>query len=199
MPAWSIRRSSSRTRYLTEEAREEAFEGVDIAFFATNDEISKSAGAAGCQEGRVAIDNSRTFRQDPRCRWWCEVNAEDLDWMPGIVANPNCTTAACIIAYKVLHDLSPSNALSRLPISPLRAAVRGHDGTEEAGDGRRGWFPVTPPQIFAYQIAYNLIPSSTSSGDEGYTLEEWKMVNETRKMLHDPKMQISCTASASQP
>ncbi len=181
--------------YLTEEAKEEAFEGVDIAFFATNDEISKVLVPQAVKKGVIAIDNSRTFRQDPKVPLVVpEVNAEDLDWMPGIVANPNCTTAACIIAYKVLHDLSP---IKRIVASSYQStsggAVRGMmELKKQAMDGAAG-FPITPPQIFAYQIAYNLIPFIDKFGDEGYTLEEWKMVNETRKMLHDPKMQISCT------
>lgn len=181
--------------YLTQEANEEAFEGIDIALFATNDEISKVLVPQAVAKGAIAIDNSRTFRQDPTVPLVIpEVNPEDLDWHPGVVANPNCTTAACIIAYKVLYDLSP---IKRIVASSYQStsggAVRGMmELKKQAMDGAAG-FEITPPQIFAYQIAYNLIPFIDKFGDEGYTLEEWKMVNESRKILHDDKIAISAT------
>lgn len=181
--------------YMTEEAREEAFEGIDIALFATNDEISKDLVPKAVKKGAICIDNSRTFRQVPEVPLVVpEVNGDDVCWHPGIIANPNCTTAACIIAYKVLHTLSP---IKRIVASSYQStsggAVRGMmELKKQAMEGAAG-FPITPPQAFAYQIAYNLIPFIDKFGDEGYTLEEWKMVNETRKMLHAPDLAISCT------
>jgi aspartate-semialdehyde dehydrogenase len=181
--------------YLTQEANEEAFEGIDIALFATNDEISKDLVPQAVKKGAIAIDNSRTFRQDSKVPLVVpEVNGDDLNWHPGIVANPNCTTAACIIAYKVLYDLSP---IKRIVASSYQStsggAVRGMmELKKQAMDGAAG-FEITPPQIFAYQIAYNLIPFIDKFGDQDYTLEEWKMVNESRKMLHDENIAISCT------
>lgn len=181
--------------YLTQEAKEDAFEGIDIALFATNDEISKDLVPKAVKKGVIAIDNSRTFRQVPEVPLVVpEVNGDDLSWHPGIVANPNCTTAACIIAYKVLYDLSP---IKRIVASSYQStsggAVRGMmELKKQAMDGASG-FAITPPQIFNYQIAYNLIPFIDKFGDQGYTLEEWKMVNETRKMLHDADIAITCT------
>jgi len=181
--------------YLTQEACEEAFEGMDIVLFATNDEISKDLVPKAVKKGAIAIDNSRTFRQVPDVPLVIpEVNGDDLNWHPGIVANPNCTTAACIITDKVLYNLSP---IKRIVASSYQStsggAVRGMmELKKQAMDGASG-FPITPPQIFNYQIAYNLIPFIDKFGDQGYTLEEWKMVNETRKILHDDKIAITCT------
>lgn len=182
--------------YYTQEAVPDAFEGIDIALFATNEDVSAVLAPAAVKHGAVAIDNSRHFRMDPNCPLVTpEVNPEDLDWHKGIIANPNCTTLASIIAYKVLHTLSP---IKRIVASSYQSssggAVRGMMELKKQCVDVAAGFPVTPPAAFKYQLAFNLIPFIDAfEGPEGYTREELKMVNETRKMLHAPDMAITCT------
>ncbi len=183
--------------YTTQEACPEAFDGIDIALFATNEDVSAMLAPKAVEYGAVAIDNSRHFRLDPTCPLVCpEVNPEDLDWHKGIIANPNCTTLACIIAYKVLHNLSP---IKRVVASSYQSssggAVRGMMELKKQCLDVAGGFPVTPPSAFKYQLAFNLIPFiDVFDKTNGYTLEELKMVNETRKMLHVEDMRITCTS-----
>jgi aspartate-semialdehyde dehydrogenase len=181
----------------TQAARPEAFEGIDIALFATNDEISETLVPSAVERGAVAIDNSRTFRLNPAVPLVVpEVNPEDLDWHPGIVANPNCTTIATILAVKPIHD---AGRVKRVVASTYQStsggAVRGMlELRKQAMDVAAGFAP-SPPSVFKYQIAFNLIPFiDVFDGEDGYTREEWKMIHEMRKMLHEPDMRITDTA-----
>ncbi len=182
--------------YYTEEARPEAFEGIDIALFATNEDVSAVLAPEAVKRGAVAIDNSRQFRLDPNCPLVCpEVNPEDLDWHKGIIANPNCTTLASIISYKVLENLSP---IKRIVASSYQSssggAVRGMMELKKQAMDVAAGFPIAPPVSFKYQLAFNLIPFIDAfEGPEGYTREEWKMVHESHKMLHRDDIAVTCT------
>jgi len=174
----------------TQEAGERAFTGIDIALFATNDDVSRELVPAAVRQGAVAIDNSRTFRLDPAVPLVVpEVNPEDLDWHDGIIANPNCTTIGTIVVLKPIHDLSRiRRVVASTYQSASGAAVRGMlELRKQAMDVAAG-FPPSPPAAFRYQLAFNLIPFIDAFGADGYTHEEWKMIHETRKMLHDPEM-----------
>jgi len=180
----------------TEESRPEAFDGVDIALFATHEEVSAVLCPEAAKRGAIAIDNSRTFRQDPDCPLIVpEVNPEDADWHKGIIANPNCTTIGTIVVLKPIHDLSP---ITRLVAATYQAtsggAVRGQLELKRQVVDIAAGFPPTPPSVFKYQIGFNLVPFIDAFEDDGYTREEWKMVHETRKMLHVPDMPIVDTA-----
>jgi aspartate-semialdehyde dehydrogenase len=181
---------------LTIEATEAAFKGMDIALFATNDDVSVDLVPKAVRQGAIAIDNSRAFRLDPKVPLVVpEVNPEDIKWHPGIIANPNCTTIGTIVVLKPIHDLS---RITRLVASTYQStsggAVRGMlELKRQAMDVAAG-FPVTPPSVFKYQIACNLIPFIDVFEGDGYTREEWKMIHETHKMLHDPDMRITDTA-----
>jgi aspartate-semialdehyde dehydrogenase len=180
----------------TIESRPEAFAGIDIALFATEEDTSRELVPEAVARGAVAIDNSRAYRLEPGVPLVVpEVNPEDLGWHKGIVANPNCTTIAAIVALKPIHDLSP---IRRLVASTYQSAsggaVRGMmELRKQALDVAAG-FPVAPPQAFKYQLAFNLIPFIDAFEADGYTREEWKMVHEMRKMLHDERMRITDTA-----
>jgi aspartate-semialdehyde dehydrogenase len=174
----------------------DAFEGIDIALFATEEDASRQLVPAAVAHGAVAIDNSRAYRLDPEVPLVVpEVNPEDLAWHKGIVANPNCTTIATIVALKPIHDLSP---IRRLVASTYQSAsgqaLRGMLELRKQSLDVAGGFPVTPPQAFKYQLAFNLIPFIDAFEPDGYTREEWKMVHEMRKMLHDEHMRITDTA-----
>ncbi len=180
----------------TEENRPEAFDGVDIALFATNEEVSAVLCPEAARRGAIAIDNSRAFRMDPECPLVVpEVNPEDVCWHKGIIANPNCTTIGTIVGLKPIHDLSP---ITRVVAATYQAtsgvAIRGQLELERQSVDVAAGLSPTPPSAFKYQIAYNLIPFIDAFEDNGYTREEWKMVRETRKMLHAPNLPIVATA-----
>jgi aspartate-semialdehyde dehydrogenase len=181
---------------LTQEATEAAFRGVDFALFATNEDISRTLVPLAVGQGAIAIDNSRAYRLDPTVPLVVpEVNPEDLDWHPGIVANPNCTTIGTIVVLKPLHDLG---RLHRVVASTYQAtsggAVRGMLELKKQVMDMVAGFPPTPPTIFAYPIAFNLIPFIDVFEGDGYTREEWKMVHETRKILHVSDLRVTDTA-----
>lgn len=188
-------RFKGQTLY-TEEAREEAFREIDIALFATNEDVSQDLVPKAVRQGAIAIDNSRAYRLDPDVPLVVpEVNPDDLDWHRGIIANPNCTTIATIVVLKPIHDLS---RITRLVASTYQSAsggaVRGMlELRKQAMDVAAGFAP-TPPSVFQYQLAFNVIPFIDVFEDDGYTREEWKMIHETRKMLHEPNMRITDTA-----
>lgn len=180
----------------TKEASKNAFRGIDLALFATNEDVSVDLVPKAVRQGAIAIDNSRAYRLDPEVPLVVpEVNPEDLAWHRGIVANPNCTTIAIIVAVKPIHDLA---RVRRLVASTYQsasgAAVRGMlELRKQAGDVAAG-FPPSPPAAFKYQLAFNLVPFIDAFEPDGYTREEWKMIHETRKMLHEPQMRITDTA-----
>ena len=181
---------------LTAEATEAAFKGIDIALFATNEDVSADLVPKAVRQGAIAIDNSRAYRLDPKVPLVVpEVNPEDLKWHKGIIANPNCTSIGTIVVLKPIHDLS---RITRLVASTYQStsggAVRGMlELKKQAMDVAAG-FPATPPTVFRYQVAFNLIPFIDVFEGDGYTREEWKMINETHKMLHDPDIRITDTA-----
>jgi len=181
---------------LTAEATEAAFKGIDIALFATNEDVSADLVPKAVRQGAIAIDNSRAYRLDPKVPLVVpEVNPEDLKWHTGIIANPNCTSIGTIVVLKPIYDLS---RITRLVASTYQStsggAVRGMlELKKQAMDVAAG-FPATPPTVFRYQVAFNLIPFIDVFEGDGYTREEWKMINETHKMLHDPDIRITDTA-----
>lgn len=186
-------RGTTRT---TIEAGEQALAGIDIALFATNDDVSAELVPKAVAQGAIAIDNSRHFRLDPATPLVVpEVNPEDVAWHEGRIANPNCTTIATILALKPIHDLAP---IRRVVASTYQSASGGAlpgmlELRRQAGEHAAG-VPVAPPAVFKYQLAFNLIPFIDAFEPDGYTREEWKMVHETRKMLHAPELRITDTA-----
>jgi aspartate-semialdehyde dehydrogenase len=180
----------------TIEASEQAFAGIDIALFATNDEVSAELVPQAVRQGAIAIDNSKYFRLDPATPLVVpEVNPEDAAWHEGKIANPNCTTIATILALKPIHDLG---TIKRVVASTYQSASGGAlpgmlELRKQTGEYTAG-APVAPPAVFKYQLAFNLIPFIDAFEPDGYTREEWKMVHEARKMLHAPGMRITDTA-----
>ncbi len=180
----------------TVESTAAAFEGIDIALFATNEDVSLELAPQAVRRGAIVIDNSRAYRLDPECPLVVpEVNPEDLACHKGIIANPNCTTIGTIVVLKPIHDLSP---IQRLVASTYQSSSGGAvpgmlELKKQCVDIAAG-FPPTPPSVFKYPLAYNLIPFIDVFESDGYTREEWKMINETHKMLHDPSIRITDTA-----
>ncbi|MBR2631856.1 MAG: aspartate-semialdehyde dehydrogenase [Lentisphaeria bacterium] len=177
-----------------EEMTSNSFKGVDIALFSAGGDISKQFRADVVKSGAVMIDNSSAFRmEDDDPLVIPEVNPEDIKKHNGVIANPNCSTIIMLVAVAPLHR---AKKLRRLVAATYQATSgAGAKGMEELQIQTRQLLNGEPiePKAFAHRIGFNLIPHIDSFLDNGYTKEELKMLNETRKMLHDDSIQISCT------
>ena len=182
-------------KYHVLQATERSFDGFDIVLFAGKTDVAVQLKDAVVKAGAKMIDNSRAFRQDPEVPLVVpQVNAEDLDWNKGVIANPNCTTAIMLEAVAPLHR---AKGLKRLVAATYQAASgAGAPGlaelegqVHEYAEGR----PLTV-KAFQHQLMYNLIPHIDKFDETNwYTLEELKMRNEARNMLHLPDLKLSCT------
>lgn len=177
-----------------EEMTENSFRGVDIALFSAGGDISKAFRPAVVGSGAIMIDNSSAFRMEEDVPLVVpEVNSEDVKWNKGVIANPNCTTAIMLVAVAPLHR---AKGLKRLVAATYQAASgAGAKGMQELLLQTRQILNGEPiePKAFAHRIAFNLIPHIDVFQENGYTKEELKMLNESRKMLHLPELMISCT------
>jgi aspartate-semialdehyde dehydrogenase len=171
-----------------------SFEGIDIALFSAGGGVSKEYRGAVTAAGCVMIDNSSAFRMDDDVPLVVpEVNAEDLLWHSGVIANPNCSTIQMVVALAPLAALAP---MKRAVVSTYQAASGAGQAAmdelyEQTGDFLAGR-PLVPA-AFAHRIAFNCIPQIDVFLDDGSTKEEWKMVVETRKILHLPELAVSAT------
>ena len=181
--------------YHVGKADENCFKGLDIVLFAGKTDVALALKDACVKAGAKMIDNSRAFRQDPEVPLVVpQVNAEDLDWNKGVIANPNCTTAIMLEAVAPLHK---AKGLKRLIASTYQAASgAGAPGLDELEGQIRAYAKGESLVVkaFQHQLMYNLIPHIDKFDETNwYTLEELKMRNEARKMLHHPNLRLSCT------
>jgi aspartate-semialdehyde dehydrogenase len=170
------------------------FKGVDIVLFSAGSDISKEYRKAVVDSGAVMIDNSSAFRMEDDVPLVVpEVNPEDVKNHKGVIANPNCSTIIMLVAVAPLHR---AKKLKRLVAATYQATSgAGQKGMEELILQTRQLLANEPisPKAFAHRIGFNLIPHIDSFLDNGYTKEELKMLNESRKMLHDDSIKVSCT------
>ncbi len=178
-----------------EEARPEAFDGCDIVLGAVEDDLAKALLPEAVKRGAVVVDNSHAFRLDLDVPLVVpEINAEDIKWHKGLIANPNCATIIGLVPTWPLHKLA---GVKRMVVSTYQAAsgagVPGMRELEEqlAALGRGEQLP--DPRAFAAQLANNLIPQIGGVKEEGFTSEEMKLQNEGRKIMHLPDLRVSCT------
>lgn len=178
-----------------EELTEDSFKGVDYALFSAGGSISEAYAQACVDSGAVMIDNSSAFRMvDTVPLVIPEINPEDAFKHQGIIANPNCTTAIMAVAVYPLHV---AKKVKRLICSTYQAASGGGaPAMQELIDQTRAVLDGKPVEVkvMAQQIAFNLFPHIDVFKENGYTKEEMKMINETRKIMHAPEMQITCTS-----
>ena len=172
----------------------ETLKGADIVFVSATTEASRQLCPMVAQDGGVAIDDSFAFRLDPNVPLVVpEVNSADLAMHHGIVSTPNCTTVPLVMA---LHPLRKAANPVRVVVDTYQA-VSGAGGaamvelTEESGQSLGG--KPTAPRIFPHQIAFNVIPAVDVFQESGYTKEEWKMSEESKKILHMPDLAFSAT------
>lgn len=183
--------------YTVIEATPDAFEGVNIVLASAGGSTSLALAKEAVKRGAVYIDNSSAFRMEKDVPLVIAgVNHEDLRNHKGIVANPNCSTSQLMLVLKPLHDFA---GIKRLIVSTyqavsgagLKAINELTDSTEAALNGEK-----FEPKAFKKDIAFNIIPQIDVFCENGYTKEEMKVTNETKKILHLPEnTPISCTAA----
>jgi aspartate-semialdehyde dehydrogenase len=167
----------------------DVFDGIDIVLSSPGADISKKWAPIAAKAGAVVIDNTSQFRMDPDVPLVIpEVNPEDIKNQKGIIANPNCSTIQMLVALKPLHDYGQ---IKRIVVSTYQA-VSGA-GAEAVDELRAQNSGSKEAKKFQYQIAHNLIPQIDVFVDNHYTKEEMKMVNETKKIFHDDKIQVNAT------
>jgi len=181
-------------QFEVQEAFSETFHDIDIAFFSAGADVSRQLCPIAANAGAVVIDNSATFRLEPSVPLVVpEVNPEDIKQHNGIIANPNCSTIQLVVALYPLHKVNP---IKRVIVSTYQSVsgagfAAANELTRETKlvlEGRS-----VCPHAFAHQIAFNVLPEIDVFLDNGYTKEEWKMTEETRKIMHAPDIAASAT------
>lgn len=171
-----------------------SFEGVDIALFSAGASVSKDMRRAVVDAGAVMIDNSSAFRMDDDVPLVVpEVNAADVAWHSGVIANPNCSTIQMVVALNPLHALVP---IKRVVVSSYQAASgAGQAAMDELYAQTREFLAGEPLSVeqFAHRIAFNCIPHIDVFLEDGSTKEEYKMVVETKKIMHAPDLAVNAT------
>ena len=176
-------------KYIVEELTESSFDkDIDIALFSAGGSTSEKFAPIAASKGVVVIDNSSAWRMDPSVPLVVpEVNPEDILKHKGIIANPNCSTIQAMVALKPLHD---KYKIKRVVYSTYQAVSgAGLAGWQDLENGLKG----EAPKKFPHPIANNCLPHIDVFLPNGYTKEEMKMVNETRKILGDSEMKITAT------
>ena len=177
------------------EALPEAFEGVDIALFSAGASVSEELAPAAVRHGATVIDNSNAWRMDPGVPLVVsQVNPADAAAHAGIIANPNCSTMQLAPVLMALRD---SVGIERVVVDTYQSVSgTGADAVAEleAQLTAHAAGEALTAAVYPHPIAFNALPEIDVFLDNGYTREEWKIVSESRKILHLPQLRISCTA-----
>lgn len=176
--------------YILHELKESSFDcGFNYAIFSAGGETAKRFAPIAASKGCIVIDNSNAFRMDKNVPLVVpEVNVEDIVSNNGIIANPNCSTIQAVVALKPLDE---KYNIKRIVYSTYQAVSgAGRQGLIDLENGAKNLLP----QKFAHPIYNNCLPHIDLFLDDGYTKEEIKMINETRKILHKPNLKITATA-----
>lgn len=169
--------------------------GMDLALFSAGGSISKEFAPSFTKDGCFVIDNSSAWRMDPNCPLVVpEVNPDTLSKDKKIIANPNCSTTQMVVALKPLHDYAK---IKRVIVSTYQsvsgAGSKGIHDLESQTKALAKGEQIPALEKFPYQIAFNLIPHIDVFEENGYTKEEMKMTNETKKIFGDDKILVSAT------
>jgi len=177
------------------EATPAAFEGVDIALFSAGGDVSRQLAPEAAVRGATVIDNSNGWRMDPAVPLIVsQVNPDDAEWHEGIIANPNCSTMQLVPVLMALRDTAgiervvvdtyqSVSGTGADAIAEMEAQIRAHVAGEEK-----------VASVYPHPIAFNVLPEIDVFLENGYTREEWKVLTESRKILHMPDLRLSCTA-----
>lgn len=174
----------------------DSFQGIDLALFSAGGSVSKEYAPIAAAAGAVVVDNSSAWRMDPDVPLVVpEVNPQDIALYKnkGIIANPNCSTIQMVVVLKPLHDAA---RIKRVVVSTYQAVSgTGQKAVEELAAQVRALFnnQELPRQVYPHRIAFNCFPHIDVFLENGYTKEEMKMVNETRKILGDDSIRVTAT------
>ncbi|WP_394583682.1 aspartate-semialdehyde dehydrogenase [Cytobacillus firmus] len=188
-------------KYTVQEAKPDSFKGVDIALFSAGGSVSQELAPHAVEHGAIVVDNTSAFRMDPNVPLVVpEVNEDDLHKHNGIIANPNCSTIQMVVALKPVKE---KFGLKKVIVSTYQAVSgSGAAAVQELNEQTKAILnnEEYEPSILPvksdkkhYQIAFNAIPQIDKFQDNGYTFEEMKMINETKKIMHMPELQVAAT------
>lgn len=189
------------TTYTVEEASPESFKGVQLALFSAGGSVSKALIPEAIKHGAVCVDNTSAFRMDEGVPLVVpEVNEEDLKDHKGVIANPNCSTIQMVVA---LEPIRQKLGLNKVIVSTYQAVSgAGLEAVEEMehqtqailnGDKAKAEILPVGGDKKHYQIAFNAVPQIDLFQENGYTFEEMKMINETKKIMHLPSLEVAAT------
>ena len=183
------------SEYEIQELKEDSFdEGFDFAVFCAGGETSKKFSPIASSKGAIVVDNSSAFRMDENVPLVVpEVNPQDIAKNKGIIANPNCSTIQAVVPLKVLDD---KYKIKRIIYSTYQAVSgAGKSGIEDLENGVNEYFDGEKRELkkFAHEIFNNCLPEIDVAMPNGYTKEEEKMINETRKILGKPELPVTAT------
>jgi len=176
-------------KYVVEELTENSFDrDIDIALFSAGGETSLKFAPIAASKGVVVIDNSSTWRMNKDVPLIVpEVNGDDIKWNKGIIANPNCSTIQAVVALKPLNE---KYGIKRIVYSTYQSVSgSGVKGVSDLEEGLKG----NPNKLYAHPIANNCLPHIDVFMENGYTKEEMKMIEETKKILNDQSLKITAT------
>ena len=180
--------------YTVEELTENSFDDVDIALFSAGGSISKHFAPIAAKKGTIVVDNSSAFRMDDDVPLVIpEINPEAIQTHKGIIANPNCSTIIGIVPVWPLHRVNP---LRRMVVSTYQAVSgAGWQAMEELKQQVRDVLDgkEITPHVFKHPCAFNVFSHDSNIGENGYNVEEMKMVHETHKIFNDYSIGITCT------
>ncbi|MDQ0270173.1 aspartate-semialdehyde dehydrogenase [Cytobacillus purgationiresistens] len=187
--------------YTVCEAKPESFEGVDIALFSAGGGVSKALAPEAVTRGAIVVDNTSAFRMDENTPLVVpEVNEDDLHKHNGIIANPNCSTIQMVVA---LEPVRKQYGLDKVIVSTYQAVSgSGNAAVEELNEQTKAIIngEAFKPEILPvkgdkkhFQIAFNAVPQIDKFVDNGFTFEEMKMINETKKIMHMPELSVAAT------
>ncbi|MCE5333904.1 MAG: aspartate-semialdehyde dehydrogenase [Desulfobacteraceae bacterium] len=181
-------------QYPVEELKEDSFEGIQVALFSAGGSVSKKFAPCAAKSGAVVIDNSSAWRMDPKVPLVVpEVNPDAALGHSGIIANPNCSTIQMVVALKPIYD---AVGIKRIVVTTFQAVSgTGKRAIEElrtqVAEIANGREPKR--EIYPHQIAFNCFPHIGAFLDNGFSEEEMKMVNETKKIFSDPAIRVCAT------
>ncbi len=182
------------TEIKVEAINEDSFKGIDIALFSAGAERSKIWAPVAAKSGCIVIDNSSQWRMDPEIPLVVpEVNPHDLKWHKGIIANPNCSTIQMVVVLKPIHDAAK---IKRVVVTTFQSVSgTGQKAIDELLRQTTDLlnFKEIQCNVYPHQIAFNVLPHIDKFLENGYTKEEMKMVNETKKIMGDNSIRLTAT------
>jgi aspartate-semialdehyde dehydrogenase len=177
-----------------EELKEDSFKGIEIGLFSPGASVSKRFAPIAVKEGVVVIDNTSAFRMDPEVPLVVpEVNPQTALRHRGLIANPNCSTIQMVVALKPIHDRAK---IKRIVVSTYQSVSgTGKKGMDELLEQTKALlnFREIVCKVYPHQIAFNCLPHIDEFLEDGYSKEEWKMINETKKIMEDDSIRVTAT------